>query len=306
MLLPGAVLAAAATWALAALFERTRWADAGDGVRKLQPRPVPAVGGAAILLSWVALAAGGSLGFPGFWPDAGGSASATASWSALALAFATGLCDDLRRGGLLPSVKLAGQAAAGLALSVPIWLGGPPSIAAALGGTLLCVLAACVALNVWNTFDNADGAAAGLGAAGLIAAQSSAAGALIGFLPFNLLAHRRGGPRAYLGDAGSHAVGMALLLTPAAWPAFLLPLLDLLRLCVLRARRGRRPWQGDRRHLAHRLEAAGLSPAAVLAVLLVVAAPALAVAGPVGLCACALLFALAVGATPRAGESGPP
>ena len=65
-------------------------------------------------------------------------------------------------------------------------------------------------------------------------------------------------------------LGALVLLVPAAWPALALPLFDLLRLSALRLARGSRPWIGDRRHLAHRLEAAGLSRAWVLGSLLAV------------------------------------
>ena len=68
------------------------------------------------------------------------------------------------------------------------------------------------------------------------------------------------------GLASSLAVGLPR--AGALMPLLVLPLLDLGRLCVLRVRQGRRPWDGDRLHLAHELERRGLGVLAVLGVLL--------------------------------------
>ena len=125
-------------------------------------------------------------------------------------------------------------------------------------------LLALVAMNAVNTWDNADGAAGGLTLVALPAGPLGAAAA--GFLPWNLW--RRGGaPIAYLGDAGSHLVGVAIAARPEAIGVLLLPLLDLARLSVVRVAAGSRPWIGDRRHLAHRFEAAGVPGVGVAALL---------------------------------------
>ena len=71
---------------------------------------------------------------------------------------------------------------------------------------------------------------------------------------------------AYLGDSGSHLLGLLVLLSPLGPLAMVVPLLDLLRVASLRRSEGRPPWLGDRRHLGHRLEAAGLRPARAAAV----------------------------------------
>ena len=115
---------------------------------------------------------------------------------------------------------------------------------------------------------------------------------------------RRGDPRAYLGDSGSHLLGMMLLLTPAAWPLFLLPLLDLARVAAVRLREGRPIWSADRLHLAHRLQAAGLAPTAVVAVLVGIALPALLVPGWLGALWVAVLFAACLRLTPAGGAAG--
>ena len=126
-------------------------------------------------------------------------------------------------------------------------------------------------MNAANTFDCADGACGTLGVVGL-AGRSVAAPALLGFLPWNVF-FRRGSERvpiAYLGDSGSHLVGVLLAGCPEAWGILLLPLLDLGRLSLVRIKQGRRPWDGDRLHLAHALERRGLSNLGVLGLLLAI------------------------------------
>ncbi|MBI5432816.1 MAG: hypothetical protein HZA52_08310, partial [Planctomycetes bacterium] len=144
---------------------------------------------------------------------------------------------------------------------------------------LALIVGAAIAQNALNTFDNADGAAGGLATLALGASAFPASGALLGFLAFNL--PWRGRTRAMLGDAGSHALGVAFLLTPAAWPALALPLLDLARVVCVRRAEGRPIWRGDRAHLAHRLAGLGLSSFAVLGWLVVIASPSV-VLGAVG------------------------
>ncbi len=280
--------------------------------RKRQRRPVATVGGTAILLAWlVALLAGSTWvpeTLPGLPPEA---RPVTVSWSvvgALGVAWGVGFVDDWRRAGLGATAKLLGQGVAGGLLSLPWWLADASGgVGASLLWTLLWAAAAIVALNAWNFFDNADGAATSLAALGLLPVAPLLAAAPIGFLLPNLLLRRRatrapghpGDPLAYLGDSGSHLLGLALLVFPAAWPALLVPLLDLVRVCLLRLSLGERPWHGDRRHLAHRLERAGLAPLPVTLVLLLLAAPAVLHPGPAGLLATTLGFLAAVLLTAR-------
>jgi UDP-GlcNAc:undecaprenyl-phosphate GlcNAc-1-phosphate transferase len=316
----GAVVAALASALLAALARRFGLGDAPDArtsARKRQAMAVPFVGGSALLVAWTVQAscapAAWSLSLP-VGPLAESISAATCAerwgpWAALAAAFAVGLVDDLRPAGLAPLPKLCAQALAGAILATAIALaanGGEPlglNVAGA-GAFALWTAAAMAAMNLLNTFDNADGAAGGLGLVGLVAGAPLAAGALAGFLPFNLWLRRRGDPRAYLGDSGSHLLGMMLLLTPAAWPLFLLPLLDLARVAAVRLREGRPIWSADRLHLAHRLQAAGLAPTAVVAVLVGIALPALLVPGWVGALWVAVLFAACLRLTPAGGAAG--
>ena len=270
-----------ATWTLARLAPRLGWGDAGDGVRKLQVTPLAPVGGVAVAVAVViaTVQTEAIWGVRYAWGDPY-SVLGVAVWpvGALGAALLVGLVDDLVPGGLRPSRKLAGQALAGLAMVAPELARGaddPARLLAALG----LAAGAMVAMNAMNTWDNADGAAAGLG---VLALGPAFSGALAGFLPLNL--RRRGGrplvrglPHAILGDAGSHALGMLLWLAPSTWPALALPLADLARVAVERMSAGQAPWVGDRRHLAHRLERQGASPLLVAGLLALAAWPS---AGP--------------------------
>ena len=281
-----ALASAATTWALVHVARRVGWVDdpsAAPG-RKRQPGPVPPVGGAAILVGWIVarLASDAPLeGWSSLACAPGAALDERWTWTALGAAFATGLVDDLLGRGLSPRAKLIGQALAGVAffLACAPCLGGGPI--AFVG----CVALALIAQNLVNTWDNADGAAAGYGLLGLWGSASVAAGACAGFLPFNLARARptafstdggRSAPAAYLGDSGSHLIGMGLLLAPASWPVLVPCALDLVRLVWVRHQSGDPPWRGDRRHLAHRLQAAGLGPMGVVLVLVLLVLPALA------------------------------
>ena len=248
-----AVAAAALAWiataALATGALSAGWIDRRDGdLARRKPRraPVPLVGGFALALA---------LALTEPW-----SGEAPLPWLALVGALALGALDDRAPGGLSAAAKLAGQVAVALVLAAEL-RAGPRPIATAL--------VALVAMNAVNTWDNADGAAPGLVLAALL--PSRAAWAMLGFLPHNLTLVERAGervPRAYLGDAGSHLAGVLCALEPRAWPVLAVPLADLLRLARARLRAGRAPWQGDRAHLAHRLQASGRGPRATAAILL--------------------------------------
>jgi UDP-N-acetylmuramyl pentapeptide phosphotransferase/UDP-N-acetylglucosamine-1-phosphate transferase len=292
-------------------------AEGAEAVRKLQRQAVPAVGGLAIALSWGVLALSAwRLGGAG-WEAARGAVtpqlpglasadpalSAWAGLSALSLALLVGWVDDERTGGLPPLAKLAGAALCGVLLSLPCWTW--MGVGGALGWTATYALASILACSALNTFDNADGAAAGVSALGLGLLGSPLAAGVVGVWLLNLFARRRspagesggGDPVLYLGDSGSHLLGVAALVVPGAWPLLWLPLLDLLRVSLVRVGLGLLPWEGDRRHLAHRLQRLGLAPWAVVAALLGIAAPAVVWPTPQGFCLSLVLFLLAVGAT---------
>ena len=229
---------------LAAFARRVGWLDPPRGFRgdpslKRQSEPVPPVGGVPMLL----LAFATSAHAPGL------SAPALAS---ILLAFLVGLLDDVLLGGLAPWPKVAGQALAAL----PFACFATSSPLAGVGFLLL----ALVALNAANLFDHTDGFCALLAVFGLVRAAPGLAGAAAGFLPWNLARRSSGAQHAFLGDAGSHTVGMAIAVHPASWTVLLIPLLDVVRLSVQRTLRGSRPWIGDRGHLGHVLERRGVGP----------------------------------------------
>jgi UDP-N-acetylmuramyl pentapeptide phosphotransferase/UDP-N-acetylglucosamine-1-phosphate transferase len=307
---------AAATWILARLAPRLGWTDAPRGAeagRKRQLRPVPAVGGAAILLALVAAGARP-------WVPAGdelwGRWLPAPSWcfASLLLVFAAGTWDD--RVALGPGRKACAQVLALAPLALGAGLEHGPT------GALTLLVAGLVALNLLNTFDNADGALAGLCALGFAGPLSFASAACLGFLPFNLDAGRTrnrasGAPSAYLGDSGAFVLAFLVLLAPRSAGVLVLPALDLARLALVRWRSGSRPWIGDRRHLAHRLEARGLPRPVVAATLCLLAAPAcvlvaLTLGGGdprmaiLGMVLSTALFALALRLAPALPAAAPP
>lgn len=244
--------------------------------RKRQSRPIPIIGGTGLLL------AGAVLWFLygpecfGFEAEFGDSLGLLGL--ALGLAYLVGLIDDRKPGGLSPLHKVLGQAIASTPMAVAAMEVYGPT------GAWLAVPAGIVAMNLANTYDNSDGALTSLAALSLGPVAPVAALGLCGFLPFNVA--RLGDsteskdsgiapePRAYLGDSGSHLIGMLVLAYPPAWAFFLLPALDLARVSLLRIQAGRHIWSGDRWHLAHRFEDRGFGTGAVLLVLASIALPA--------------------------------
>jgi UDP-GlcNAc:undecaprenyl-phosphate GlcNAc-1-phosphate transferase len=283
------LLAPALLW----LAARLGWLDPRPGSASARKTQVPAapVGGLAMAL---ALAFGLSLssaeisarlGAHGLGPE--GARWLTDSLEfppllallSLLLALALGCLDDLWRDGLGPLAKLGGQAVAALPwtfmASETGYLGFEGSAAALLAGG-----AALAAMNLVNTWDNSDGAALSLGAvAGLAIGSPALLGASLGLLPWNLRRPARPGPlpQLYLGDGGSHLLGMALAIEPAGLLVLLVPALDLLRLSIERLLRGSRPWIGDRRHLAHLLAQRGLPRLLVLGLLVLALLPSILV-----------------------------
>ena len=240
---------------------------------------MPLAGGSALFVAGFVLVALEMLGgawslaslapsHPGamFWFERGSLALA------LLLAFATGLVDDLAVRGLTPLGKLTGQIAAGCALASGLVVAGEST---GMVERALVVLLAVAAQNVANTFDHADGTLGSAAFVGCIAARAPFAGAIAAFLGANLARPARGAPPyAYLGDSGSHVLGILLLATPAGHAALTLPAIDLARVVWLRVRAGDPFWRGDRRHLGQRLAAAGRSPSRVVLLVLVCSAPA--------------------------------
>lgn len=276
--LGGALLSAAAT--------RVGWTDRVEANpdRKEAGARVPLVGGAAVLLGAVAAGlAGASIG--------------GLPWPALLAAFALGLADDLRAGGLAPGHKLAGQAA--VALLFALMPGAGWAGVGLLGAVGLAALAV-VSMNAINLFDHADGTAGGQSAIALAGPSWPIAAGAVGYLPLNLWLRTgptsregRAMPRAMLGDSGAHALGLAVAASPGAAVLLLVPLLDAARVAHERWQRGVPPWRGDRTHIGHRLAAVGLGPTGAAAATWALSAP-LVVARAVGSGATPLLIGAAL------------
>ncbi len=248
--------------------------------RDLHDRPVPGLGGLAILAAAVLAALL-------FLPN-------EREWrgivvGALAIA-AIGAVDDARPGGLHPVVKLAGQFAAA---AIPVWSGvrvvdltlpfvDPITLAdwASYSLTLVGIVAV---MNVVNFTDGADGLAAGVctiaaatfavialsldrDAAGILAALT--AGAAVGFLWHNF--HPAS---IFMGDAGSNLLGLLLacvaiqgVLKTAAVVALFFPLvilavpaLDATFVIAKRIKYRRPVYSADREHFHHRFANIGFS-----------------------------------------------
>ena len=235
-------------------------------------RVVPRLGGSAIFAGFM----GGSLLWVGVLPQF------LALYAGLALVAALGLVDDLRR--LPPYTKLIGQ----LLIGCLMVLGGVrislPSFWAWLS-ILLSVLWFVLVMNALNLLDNMDGLAAGVGAiaAGFCAVHAALArewtvmslnaalcGSCLGFLLFNFPP-----AKIYMGDSGSHFIGLSLaalslagtwrhstqLLSVLAVPTLVLavPIFDTCFVTIQRLLHGQHPFVGGTDHVSHRLAVLGLS-----------------------------------------------
>jgi len=241
--------------------------DRPDTALKLQPDPVPYLGGVAVFLAFL-ISLGLVIEF---------DRTLLAILLAGTLTLLVGLIDDF--GVLTPFAKLAGQGVAVFALlragavieltEVPEGLRWP--LAA------VWLLAVCNAFNLLDILDGLAGgvgaiAAAALGLAAVLTGQTllaaaalALAGALAGFVIYNFYP-----ARIYLGDAGSLSMGIilgALALairwsdtSPAGFLAPLailaVPLADTAYVSVLRARAGRPFWHGSPDHFPLRLRTA--------------------------------------------------
>src|SRR5918996_2316336 len=250
--------------------------------RDLHERPVPGLGGLAILLAAVVAA----LLFLPWNIETRGIVG-----GALAIAL-VGAVDDGRPGGLHPLVKLAGQFAAA---AIPVWcdvrvenmtLPFVDPIDLGAWGYPLTLIGIVAVMNVVNFTDGADGLAAGVctiaagtfaiialsfdgadrTAAGVLAALT--AGAAVGFLWHNF--HPAS---IFMGDAGSNLLGLLLacvaiqgVLKTAAVVALFFPLLilavpalDATFVVAKRIKYGRPVYSADRWHFHHRFANIGFS-----------------------------------------------
>jgi UDP-GlcNAc:undecaprenyl-phosphate/decaprenyl-phosphate GlcNAc-1-phosphate transferase len=248
--------------------------------RDLHDRPVPGLGGLAILAAVVVAALV-------FLPWNGETRGILGG--ALAIAF-VGAVDDWREEGLHPAVKLAGQfAAAAIPVAAGVYVNHvtlPFVDPLGLGdwGKAVTLVGIVAVMNVVNFTDGADGLATGVCTiaaatfaiialsfpgredAAILAALT--AGAAVGFLWHNF--HPAS---IFMGDAGSNLLGLLLacvaiqgVLKTAAVVALFFPLLilavpalDATFVVAKRIKYGRPVYSADRWHFHHRFANIGFS-----------------------------------------------
>jgi UDP-GlcNAc:undecaprenyl-phosphate GlcNAc-1-phosphate transferase len=287
----GAVCCIAAMLALLPLARRLGWYDHPDDGRKDHAVPTPFVGGIAVAAG--ALAAVLLLGL-----DGGDLRAIAALGAAGLLMLATGLFDDLHDSNW--RWRIAAQVLAslilihggGLAVNHVGTVFGHPITSLGWFSIPFTVFMVVALINALNMADGVDGltgsvvlvglamfAAAALyaGDPALFSVLAAVAGAVLGFLVFNL--RRPGLPRArvFLGNGGSALLGLVIAwaslrltqnpehpVTAILLPWLLVPpVVDAVALVLRRAAQGRSPFAADRNHMHHFMLDAGFSPSQI-------------------------------------------
>lgn len=296
LLIFGLILTLLATSALIWLAHHVGFLDRPDA-RKHHQTATPAVGGLAMALAIAMCALWRLADHEIFWE------MFVATFAIVAIGF----LDDWKK--LPVAVRFAVQGGAAWAVSVIagvqlIQLGdlfGSGAIVLGAGAIPLTVFAVVGVANALNLSDGMDGLAGGLA---LIATTFIAvvaylsgmqitfdgllilAGALIGFLLFNMRCPWRTCAKVFMGDSGSLMLGFLLAwaavrvtqdeinaFSPAAalW-FFAIPLWDTVSLMLRRALKGKSPFHPGRDHLHHILLRVGYTDSQVVRFILMVAA----------------------------------
>jgi UDP-GlcNAc:undecaprenyl-phosphate/decaprenyl-phosphate GlcNAc-1-phosphate transferase len=269
--------------------------DSPDGERKLHSQSTPLVGGMAVMLP-VVLASLVLANTTSLTPFYLSFAAATAAVMLL------GLIDDRKH--IRPYIRLAVSIVVGFGviyvvpdinvtflkftfLDHPIFLNG----IWALVFTLLCLVGL---QNAINMADGQNGLVMGMTLIWVLMLSAYAPTHLLPLLSvfaiglgIALIFNLKG--KLFLGDSGSYAISISMGILAiyvymvafdrlpadvvALW--FLVPVLDCLRLMVMRMVRGRSPFSSDRNHLHHKLQVMMSSRRALLCYLTIVALPAL-------------------------------
>jgi len=311
------LLSLAVTFLVTPLVIRMSWgllAVDAPGVRKIHHAAVPRLGGVAVVIGLIA-GIGCALWFSGYSPSLFGAFRYHwIGWiGAIALLFLCGLADDLMTLGAAAKLGLQTLAAliifaAGFQIDRIVVPGLGPLVLvypAALAVTVLWIVGVTNAINL---IDGLDGLATGTGflitatVAGISYSFNNTpvtlialalAGSLLGFLPYNMSP-----ARIFLGDSGSHLIGVTLAVisirgvqksaTAVAVLAPLLilglPILDTVLVILRRTWRIHRApsvawglrarlamsqglFHADREHIHHNLLELGLSPRSAVLVL---------------------------------------
>lgn len=215
---------------------------------------------------------------------------------ALVILFFTGLKDDLIE--IKPVSKLLGQIIAALAvifitdLRITSFYGflGIEQISY-FASVIFTVFVFIAVINAFNLIDGVDGLAAGIGITtsailavyfflnyndSMFFVSLSLTGALISFLFFNFSKNRK----IFMGDTGSLIVGFTLAYQAISFikvshlpesniamanapilalAIFIFPIIDTLRVFIIRLRKGQSPFTADKNHLHHLLINLGLA-----------------------------------------------
>ena len=245
--------------------------------RRIHDRPIPRLGGMAIVIGFL---------LPALWFLPGDPAARGLIAGAVLIA-ALGMADDIL--GMQPAVKLLGQVACAcipVAAGLTIANGTLPLIGAfELGAAQypLTILWIVAIVNIINFTDGMDGLAAGvvgigattfaiiaasLGRADAAILAAALAGASIAFLKYNF-----NPARTFMGDGGSMVLGFMLsgiaisgVMKSAAAVAIVLPLvvlaipiLDTSFVILKRLKHGTPVYSADKSHFHHRFLAIGWS-----------------------------------------------
>ena len=255
--------------------------DRPNSSHKSHKKPVPYLGGIAIIIGVISISYSASL-FSNFTSNTFWLATSVLG-PALALGL-IGLWDDVKN--LKPLPRFIAQSFAGIFTAVLLvvteTVGNPTG--SKLFDSLFTIFWVVGICNAINFFDNLDGGAAGTVAISsialaylaitgdqyLVAALATVtAGATLGFLVWN-----KSPAKIYMGDAGALFLGvliatLTIRLQPSSntsissflVPILLLaiPILDTSIAVLSRLKRGLSPFQGGQDHLSHRLIRAGLT-----------------------------------------------
>ncbi len=268
--------------------------------RKIHDVAIPRLGGIAIAVAfYMGLAAALIVESPGAGL-LGASNQLVAVLVGVALIVCVGIVDDLF--GMRARAKLSAQTAVAIVvvlLGISIdHLDGPwGRIALGAWSIPLTVVWFVLVMNAINLIDGLDGLAPGVALIGMVAfyliasvggatppiaaVVAAAAGGVLGFLPFNLYP-----ASIIMGDTGSILLGLLLAVAGVAvtqsgsvgaapWASLLvlgLPLADTAWAIIRRATSGAAIFAPDKRHLHHRLLAAGLSQRNAMLLLWVISA----------------------------------
>lgn len=256
--------------------------------RKVHTKPIPSLGGIAIIAAFATSVLIGLQMHPG--PNIALAHKLTGVFIGCLVLMSVGIYDDIK--GVRPIAKLLGQIIAAIVLILygfdiekftsPLSQTGSIAVPATVG-VMLTVLWVVGLTNAVNLIDGLDGLAAGVvfiasltlmcvtifrGDYQIGLLSVAIAGAVLGFLKFNFFP-----ASIFMGDTGSMCLGfifaaMSLLgaskstvavalLVPIASMA--VPLMDTGLAFLRRLFRGTHPFKADREHLHHRLLSLGLS-----------------------------------------------